>query len=100
MTKARLRIPTKTQYAFIEVDFEGTPNEIVAAYNEINNAYWNQKEVAPLADKEYNEFIDNLMLGESNHIETWEKCSPEQRAAAQVIKRSLKRLEARENRKQ
>lgn len=97
--KATFRIPAE-MYAFAEVVIElpdgVTANEVREKYDLLANAFKPQP-VNQLPDKEYNRFIDNLMLGESNHIEIWEACSPEQKAAAQVIKRSLKRLEARNN---
>lgn len=43
--KATLRIPTKQQYAYIEVTLEGTPDEIVLAYLKLTETYWkNQKQ--------------------------------------------------------
>lgn len=99
--KITFRVPTE-MYAFAEVTIDAgdvTAQEVKEKYDYFSEAF-KPKPINSLPDKEYNEFIDRIMLGESNHIETWEKCSPEQKAAAQVIKRSLKRLEARENRKQ
>jgi len=40
--KAKLRIPTKTQYAFIEVEVDGNAKEIVAAYQELSQEYWGE----------------------------------------------------------
>ncbi len=93
---ARLRIPTKTQYAFIEVDFEGDASAIVAAYNQINDAYWNQKEVGALPEKEWRIFLEKVMLNEPNHIDQYEKCSPEKKKTINEIKKTLKRLESRQ----
>lgn len=37
--KATLRIPTRHQYAYIEVQIEGTPQEIVNSYLSITSTY-------------------------------------------------------------
>lgn len=47
--QADLRIPTKQMYAYIEIHAEGTPEEIVAAYDEFT-ALVNRKNVVPKTD--------------------------------------------------
>ncbi len=89
--KVTLHVPVE-QYGFVAADVEtDDPNEIRAAYQRIADAF---KTGAGVAQKEYNAFIDAMLLGEPNHIDIWEKLSDDQRDAAQVIKRALKRLEA------
>ncbi len=82
------------QYGFVAVEFERSEqpeSDIAGLYREVAAAFKTQAGVAP---KEYNAFIDAMLLGESNHISVWEKLSDDQRDAAQVLKRALKRLEA------
>lgn len=91
--KARLHFPTE-QYGFSEVDVEvESPLHSLNVYDETKRLYQN----TGLPDKEYNGFIERQLTSEANHIEDYEKMSPDQQRTVQVIKRALKRLEAKED---
>jgi hypothetical protein len=87
--KAHLRIPTKTPYAYIEVDTEGNAQEIVAAYNEVNEAYWGQNEGLPA--KEWNEALDSYLAGKGISPDQHEKMSEKQKWMIHEIDKSKKR---------
>jgi len=94
--KATLRIPTAEQYAYIEVQVDGTSDEIVGAYEEMTKAV---KGGEGLSDKEYNAWTDKYITGggdgmDSNDLELYHKMDKEQQSHIQWMKRSLKRLEA------
>ncbi len=88
--KALAHIPTE-QYGFIEQELEGSTNEeIKMAYNAIKRA-WEAQE--GLTTKDFNAFLDNMLLKEDfNHVETYEAMNDQQRAVVQEIKKCLKRI--------
>ena len=94
--KVTYRIPTE-MYAYVELEAEILDDAMSAEQMAANYQYYvdafKVRPVNLLPDKDYNQFIDNLLLGKDNHIETWEKLSPAQKESAQVIKRALKRIE-------
>lgn len=76
------------EYEFVEIesdDFES----LVEEYQHVENRF---KFNDGIDEKSFNQFVDNMLMGQDNHIETWERLSADQRAIAQVIKRSIKRL--------
>lgn len=91
--KATLRIPTAQQYSYIEIETEGTLDEIVDQYNEANTRV-NGTAGPGISDKEFNTFIDNQLSGAPNTLETYNQMSPEQQAVVQKVKLSIKRLKA------
>lgn len=97
--KITYRIPTE-MYAYVELQYEY--NDTVSAetvaenYSELSKAF-KPKPINSLSDKEFNQFIDNMLLGEDNHIESYEKLSPSQKDTVQTIKRALKRLKSKED---
>lgn len=70
---------------------EGSPKEMVDAYNELNEAYWGQGE-AGVPSKDFNAFVDNMLLGEDNHVEQLEPMSEKQKFVVNEIKKALKRI--------
>lgn len=93
MRKVTLHIPTET-YGFVAVEMEGTPEEVMITYREYADAF---KPKEGLGDKEYNAFINKMLLNETNHVEEYNQMNEKQKYAVQVIKRGLKRLEAKNN---
>ena len=90
--KGTIRLPTKTQFAFIEAEVEGSPQEIVEAYNELNQAYWGQGGGEGLPKKEFDELLDDYCWNDGAMAsEHYEKMSAEQQNIIQAIKRSKKR---------
>jgi hypothetical protein len=89
--KFTLHIPTE-QYGFCEAEFEADDVNIAAHnYKQIADSFLGG---AGLPDKDFDKFVENQLGGGSNHIEDWEKMSPEQRKYIQINKRALNRLEA------
>lgn len=103
--KIELRIPTE-QFAYIglelldnEVLSDESIQEAVEGYKRVSEAYRaSGKKVEGLPDKEYNSFIDSYLLGDTNGLlEIYNKMSDEQKRCVQTIKKSLKRIESRQN---
>ena len=93
--KGTIRVPTKTPCSYIEMEVEGSAQDMVTAYNELSQACWGQNEVG-VTPKEFNAFLDNMLLGEDNHIEQLEPMSSTQKFVVNELKKALKRLKARE----
>lgn len=93
--KAELRIPTD-QYAYINVDIEGEPDEIVQAYREFSDLV---RPKLGLETKDFNRALDEYLTTNKfkNPEETYFKMNPEQQKIIQEIKKSVKRLEKTEN---
>ena len=91
--KATLHFPTE-QFGFAEVEIEvDSPIEALQKYTETTRA---NNTGAGLPDKDYNSFVDRMLLGESNELEQYTQMSDEQKTTIQVIKRALKRLKTKE----
>ena len=86
--KAKLRIP-KEMYAFIEIEVDGTLEEIQDTFRELTIT-------SELKDKEFNNFIDRYLTGEPISAEEYENCSDRQKEVVQIIKRALKRIKSRQ----
>lgn len=91
--KVTLRIPTADQYAFCEVELEDyptlSPGLIKETYDEITAAF---KQGDGLPTKELDAFIERQISGHSNHVEEYNKMSPEQQKYVQIIKRAMNRI--------
>lgn len=87
--KALLRIPTKESYAYIEVECEGTDDEIVSQYRKMTVAVTGG---FGLEEKEWNRILDNYLWGTGDmRPDEYEGMSPAQQEVIQLIKRSRKR---------
>ncbi len=92
------------QFEYVEIEHEAREStadfvgkEIKEDHDALKAAFAPKPTNAGVPDREYNSFIDNMLLGGDNHISTWENLSDKQRDSAQVIKRALKRISAKEN---
>lgn len=94
--KGTIRVPTKTQYAYIEMEIEGTPKEIVEAYNELNEAYWGQGK-EQLSTKEWNKCLDDYLTDCGMSEEMMHKLSEKQLWLIKEIDKSFNRLKTKEN---
>lgn len=93
--KTTLRLPTKDQYAYIELELEDmTVPQAVEAYE---SAMALLKPQEGITDKDFNAFLDRQIMGEANHVEEYNRMSDEQKKIVQTIKRTLKRIEARQD---
>lgn len=87
--KATLRIPTKEQYAYIEVEMEGSQEEIMEKYNEMTKAVFGGFGLERL---EFNKVIDTYLTKGTIESSQYESLSKEQQDIIQEIKRSFARL--------
>ncbi len=89
--KSIIRIPTD-QYAYVEVEFEGSESEIISKYIEISNIYKNMG--IGLSAKEFNTVLDNYLATANLSEEEYNKMSSEQKQVIQELKKAFKRAEA------
>ena len=80
-------------YAFINVQVEGEPDEIVKAYHEFTELVKVQPQGLP--DKDFRAILDDLMddqsiSGDPGDVD--EKMSPQQKLIINEVKKSIKRL--------
>lgn len=73
--KAKLRIPTAEQYAYLEVEVEGTHSEILEHYEKFNQLV---KVGMGLDQKEWNECLDRYLSGKGMDVEHHEKMNKAQ----------------------
>lgn len=90
--KAELRIPTD-QYAYINVQVEGSPEFIIDSYREFTRL---SKPQAGLTIKEFNACIDRYLTDGTGETEKYMAMSPAQQETIQCIKRAYKRLESKQ----
>ena len=103
MSKITLHVSVG-EYEFVEVETEIIQDSDIAVSAAAKGTYDTIKAAfapkAGVTDKEMNAFVDNMLMGGDNHIESWEKMSDTQRSHAQTIKRALARIAAKEQRHQ
>ena len=88
--KAKIRIPTRDPYAFIELDAEGTLEEINDTYHEMTSLHAVGGGLEP---KEWNKALDTYLSTNELESDTYERMSANQKGLIQEIKRAFKRLE-------
>ena len=76
------------QYEFLEVELEGTAEEAVVAYRELQDEYNNETE---LPSKEWNTWLDNFLKGKVGTADQWGRMSFIQKKVIDEIRKSLKR---------
>lgn len=90
--QVELRIPTKEQFAFIHLHFEGTADEALAEYQRLTDLV----NAEGLPDKEWRYFLDhyigNRRTPNGDGLELWERMSMQQKWAINEIKKTFKRL--------
>lgn len=91
---AEIRIPTD-QYAYINVQVEGEPDDIIQAYKEFSTLTKPQEGLPP---KEWRTALDEYLNTNSfsNADDTYFKMNPQQQFVIQEIKKSVKRLTAKD----
>lgn len=87
--KAKIRVATD-MYEFIELDVEGTTEQLWDAYKELKG-YTVPK--VGLAAKEWNAALDRYLNDGTGDTETYMAMNPEQQKVIQEIKKSFNRLE-------
>jgi hypothetical protein len=91
--KAKLRIPCE-MYAFVEVECEGGPQEIADNYREFTRLMRPNEGLPP---KEWNKALDTYLETNKMDGEAYEKMSQFQKDVIQEIKRSIKRIDYKNN---
>lgn len=86
--KSTIRIPTE-KYAYIEIDFTGTPEEIVDVKNEFT---YLTKSGEGLQVKEFNEALDKYLNEGFMNSEIYMGMSKEQQYIIQSVKKSFNRI--------
>lgn len=87
---ATIRIPTDT-YAYIEIEAEGTPDELLEIQREFKRTHG-----PGLPDADFRNVIDEYLWGNGSMSSSdYESMNAEQQTIIQTIKRSKKRLQAR-----
>lgn len=93
MPKAIIRIPTN-QYAYIEMEVEGTMQEIVDAHNNLKKTYKGFPVGEGLTDAEWRTVLDRYLFGdEKMEQETYVSMNADQQKMIQEIKKARKRNE-------
>lgn len=76
-------------YAFIEVDVEDTPDNIVEIHNELLEKV---KPKAGIPDKEWRQALDRYLTKGDMDAEVYEAMSDKQKQVIQEIKKAFKRI--------
>lgn len=102
MKKVTLRIPTADQYAFIELVFENDtlggenfgPEDVFIEYQRFTEVF---KPKDGIAAKTFDTFVEKQLLGSGNNVDTYNAMSLPQKTFVQIVKRALKRIQAKQN---
>ena len=89
--KTKIRIPTADPYAYVEIDYEGEPDEVVEVYREFTNLI-NPKDREGLDLKEFNTALDGYLTTNTMKVEVYESMSRKQKDVIQEYKRAIKRI--------
>lgn len=94
--KTTLRIPTKDQYAFIEVetDQNNTPAEIKSIYDGLISAFQDPDGVSNQDFCLYLQAIIDSDLNKWGDVESYNMLNDSQKKVAQSLKRLAKRIQA------
>lgn len=87
--KTTFHIPTE-QYGFLEVEYEGEPDDVVEAYRAFKRLLGPQE---GLPTKDWNATLDEYLKTGDMKSEEYEKMSLSQKQIIQEIKKSVKRID-------
>ena len=90
--KYKIHLPT-AEYAFIEREIEGTPDDAVHAYRDLEIAFKEYDPFASLKDVVFNDKVDKYLMTNKLEAEEYETCNATQKMVLQVIKRAYKRIQ-------
>ena len=88
--KTTFRVPLNEPYAYIEM--ESDEESFEGALTKHQDMMSLIKGGAGLPDKDFDEFIQNIIEEKPSHIETLEKLSEEQRKYMKVVDRAMNRI--------
>lgn len=94
--KAKIRVATD-MYEFIELDLEGSIDYLWDSYKELKGM---TKPKVGLAQKDWNASLDRYLNDGTGDTELYQQMNPDQQRVLQEIKKSFKRLQAKEARAQ
>jgi Fic family protein len=91
--KYKIHVPVE-QYGFVEIETEVeiTPEDLKLAYDEVKQSFTTNG--TGVDAKTFNEAIDRYLTDGTGETETYVRMSREQQSVFQEIKKSLKRIEA------
>ena len=87
-----LRIPTKEQYAYVEIQVDSNIDEAMKIYNE---AITKINKTSSISDFDFNNYLIKLVnsdLTEWGHTEFYQELNESQKMVVQSLKRFSKRL--------
>lgn len=87
--KTTIRIPT-TQFAYLQFEFEGTPEEAIEEHNRIIKLYNNEN--AGLDQKEWNKLLDKYILTGVMESDEGERMSEKQSWMVHELDKSSSRV--------
>ena len=87
--KAKLHIPTR-EYEFIEIELNGTPEEITETNRHFNSLVKQNGDGIPI--KEFNQAIDRYLIKGTGLTETYLAMSKSQQDIFQTIKKAFSRI--------
>lgn len=90
--KSKIRIPTE-MYSFVEVDVEGTSEEITEAYNRFKTELNSGEGLSP---KLWRRALDRYLTTGDGDVETYLAMSVYQKNVIQEIKRAYKRINSKD----
>lgn len=95
--KLTIRIPGE-MYSFDEVELEVPATKdapmILKEWADDVRAAFAPKPINEMPAKDFDVFVENMLMGVPNHTETLEKLSPAQKTCHNTIKRALNRIKA------
>ena len=90
--KAKIRVATD-MYEFIEAEVDGEPADIFGSYRELKKLCL---PASGLPERDFNHFIDNMLLGEQNTMADYEQMSERQKEHVQIVKKGIKRIKSKQ----
>ena len=89
--KYEAHVPTE-QYGYISAEIEGTAEEAVDTYRELQRAWSGPPRPQPgLPDKLFNAWLDGYIAGKPGTVDEWSQMNDEQKLIINEVKKSHKR---------
>src|SRR3990167_10394759 len=92
--KASIRVPTGLDYAYIEIQAEGTVEGLVGAYRSLQGAL---KVGVGLETKEWNRVLDKYLKGEGMETDVGERMDEQQKWLIHEIDKANNRINRNDN---
>lgn len=83
------------QYEFLNFEIEGTAQDAVEAYKELQTAW---KGGEGVSSKDFNAFLDTyISTGKPGELEVWENMTDQQKIIVNEVKKSFARIKSKNN---